>query len=270
MDTLPIPGPIPGPPRKLPAQRLRVLFALMVREMGTRFGRSTGGYLWAVAEPLGGILLLSVAFSLALRSPPLGTSFILFYASGMMPFTMFNSLSRGVGGAIGSNRGLLTYPVVGTLDAVLATAALNFLTVGVVATLLFTGIVVALGLHVNLALGLVAEAFGLAALLGLGVGTLNCVLFGFFPTWKNVWSVLTRPLFIISGIFFTYESVPANFQHVLWWNPLVHVIGLARAGFYGSYDPQFVSYPYVLGIGLGTFVVGAYLLRRHASALTER
>ena len=35
---------------------LRVVAALVLREMGTRFGRSSGGYLWAIAEPLGGIL----------------------------------------------------------------------------------------------------------------------------------------------------------------------------------------------------------------------
>lgn len=263
-------APPPQPLRRLRGQRLRVVFALMVREMGTRFGRSAGGYLWALAEPLGGILLLSVAFSLALRKPPLGVSFILFYATGMMPFTMFNTLSRGVGSVIGANRGLLTYPVVGTLDAVFATAALNFLTTGMVAFLLFAGIVMTLGLHVNLALGYVVTAFGLAALLGLGVGTLNAVLFGFFPTWKNIWAVLTRPLFILSGIFYTFETVPASFQQVLWWNPLVHVIALMRAGFYGAYDPQFVSYPYVLGFGLVPFVAGAYLLRRHASFLIEK
>ena len=94
-----------------------------------------------------------------------------------------------------------------------------------------------------------ALALALAAVLGLGVGTLNCVLFGFFPTWKNVWAVLTRPLFILSGVFYVYETVPAKFQAVLWWNPLVHVIAVMRAGFYGTYHPQFVSYPYVLGIG---------------------
>ena len=256
--------------RVLRFQRLRVVFALMAREMGTRFGRSAGGYLWAVAEPLGGILLLAVAFSLALRSPPLGTSFILFYATGIMPFSMFNTLSRGVGGAIAANRGLLTYPVVGTFDAVIATAALNFLTTCVVAALLYAGIITVFGLHVNLDLAPVVEAFGLAGLLGLGVGTLNCVLFGFFPTWKNVWTVLTRPLFIVSGIFFTFESVPASFQDVMWWNPLVHVIGITRTGFYGSYAPQYISQAYVLGIALGTFVIGAYLMRRHASFLIER
>ena len=37
-----------------------------------------------------------------------------------------------------------------------------------------------------------------------------------------------------------------------------------RAGFYGTYEPQFVSYPYVLGWVLAMFFVGAYLLRRHA------
>lgn len=251
-------------------QRLRVLFALMVREMGTKFGRSAGGYLWAVAEPLGGILLLAVAFSLALRTPPLGTSFMLFYATGIMPFSMFNALSKGVGGAISSNKGLLAYPVVSTLDAVLAKVALNFLTIALVGALLFAGILATVDAQANLDLGPIALSFALAGALGTGVGTLNCVLFGFFPTWKNVWAVLTRPLFIVSGIFFTFESVPRDFQAVMWWNPLVHVIGVMRTGFYGGYDARYVSYPFVLGVSFGTFVVGAYLLRRHTSFLIEQ
>ena len=262
---------IPAQPRRGPRSgRLRVILALMIREMGTRFGRSAGGYFWAVAEPLGGIVLLAVAFGLALRSPPLGNSFMLFYATGIVPFSMFRTMSRGVAGAITSNRGLLNYPVVTALDAVLAKAALNFLTIFLVALVLYTSIIVGLGLHVNLDMGAVVRAFALAAAIGLGVGTLNCVLFGFFPTWKNVWTVLTRPLFIISGIFFTFESVPKAFQAVLWWNPLTHVIAVMRTGFYGTYDPQFVSYPYVLGVSFGLFVVGAYLLRRHASHLIEQ
>lgn len=263
----PLAPSVVGSPR---FQRLRVLFALVVREMGTRFGRSAGGYLWAIAEPLGGIILLAVAFSLALRSPPLGTSFMLFYATGIIPFHLFNGMSKGVSGAVGANRGLLTYPVVTALDAVLAKALLSFMTLFMVAVLLCSGIIIGMDLHVNLELGAVVLAFVMAAALGLGVGTFNCVLFGFFPTWKNIWNVLTRPLFIISGIFFTFESVPAEFQAVLWWNPLVHAIGMMRSGFYGSYDAHYVSILYVFGIAGGTFVVGAYLLRRHATYLIER
>ena len=264
--TLPVPR-VAGAPR---LQHLRVIFALVVREMGTKFGRSAGGYLWAIAEPLGGIVLLAIAFSLALRAPPLGTSFILFYATGTVPFGMFNTMARQVAGAVGSNRGLLAYPVVTALDAVFAKLILNLMTLGLVAVILFTGIVFVFDLHINLDLGAALTAVALAAALGLGVGTVNCVLFGFFPTWKNVWSVLTRPLFIVSGVIFTFESAPANLQAILWWNPVAHVIAVMRAGFYGTYEPQFVSYPYVLGIALGTFAVGAYLLRRHATFLIEQ
>ena len=269
MDTISAPSlpPKAGAPR---FQRLRVLSALVIREMNTKFGRSTGGYLWALAEPLGGILLLSVAFSLALRTPPLGSSFMLFYMTGVIPFSMFNTMSKGVSGAVKSNKGLLNYPVVTVLDAVFAKFVLNFMTTLLVAVTLVSAIIYLQGLYVNLDLGAIALAFGLAALLGLGVGTLNCVLFGLYPTWSNVWSVLTRPLFILSAIFFTYESVPAAFQKILWWNPLVHIIGVMRSGFYGAYHPAFVSLPYVIGISLGLFVVGAYLLRRHASLLLEQ
>ena len=251
-------------------RRFRVLTALVLREMGTKFGRSSGGYFWALAEPLGGIVLLAIAFSLALRSPPLGTSFMLFYATGMIPFSLFRTMSGGVAGAIKTNRGLLAYPVVTALDAVLAKFVLNFMTITLVSVILFTGIILGFGLHVNLDLGAVALAVAMAGVLGLGIGTLNCVLFGFYPTWKNVWTILNRPLFILSGIFFTFEMVPKAFQAVLWWNPIVHIIGVMRSGFYGTYEAAYVSLPYVLGIGLGTFVLGAWLMRRHASALIEQ
>jgi capsular polysaccharide transport system permease protein len=159
--------------------------------------------------------------------------------------------------------------VVEPLDAVFARFALNFMTDVIVAVLLFTGIIWFNDLTVTLDLAVIAEAFALGALLGLGVGTLNCVLFGLFPTWKNVWSVLTRPLFILSGVLFLFEDVPANFRDILWYNPVAHVISLMRSGFYGTYDPVHVSVLYVLGIAAGTFVIGGYLLRRYASQLIE-
>jgi capsular polysaccharide transport system permease protein len=265
MGTIPTAGRVRGGH----SGRLRVILSLILREMGSRYGRSEGGYLWAILEPLAGILLLTAIFSLALRTPPLGTSFILFYASGIIPFTLFRAMSVAVAKSIGSNRGLLAYPVVTLLDAVLAKFLLTLLTQAVIAGILFTGIIQLAGVHVNLDLAAAALAMLLAALLGLGIGALNCVLFSFFPTWKHVWSVLTRPLLFVSGVLHTYEAAPPRFQEILWWNPLVHVIGEMRSGFYGTYDSSYVSVSYVLIVALTTFVIGAYLLRRHKSSLIE-
>ena len=267
-------GPIsPGPAltgRRVPLQRLRVLFALIMREMGAKFGRSVGGYVWAIAEPLGGIVLLALAFSLALRVPPIGTSFLFFYATGVIPFSLYSSTAVAAANAVRANRGLLTYPVVTPLDAICASFLLEVLTMSVVATALLVGIIVVDDMAVNFEPARVVRAFSMGAALGLGVGTLNCVLFGFFPTWRNIWGVLTRPLFLLSGVFFTFGSAPPAFQKVLWFNPIAHVIGEMRAGFYGGYPADYVSYPYVYGIALSLFVVGAWLLRRHASFLIEQ
>ena len=139
----------PAPGDRVRFRPLRVVFALVLREMGTRFGRSAGGYLWALLEPLGGIVLLAVAFGLALRTPPMGTSFLLFYATGIVPFSMFNTMSKAVSTAVSSNKGLLTYPVVTLLDAVLAKFLLNLLTLVAVAVILFTGIVQIYGLDIE-------------------------------------------------------------------------------------------------------------------------
>ena len=55
-----------------------------------------------------------------LKSPPLGTSFILFYATGTIPFRLYGAMANKVAGAISASRGLLAYPVVTPLDAVFA------------------------------------------------------------------------------------------------------------------------------------------------------
>jgi capsular polysaccharide transport system permease protein len=246
-----------------------VLSALVMREMSTRFGRSWGGYIWAIAEPLGGIALLNIAFSLTVRRPPLGTNFALFYATGIIPFFLFTGIAGGVAAAITTNRGLLQYPVVSPLDAVFSKFILTFLTMLVVGVLLTGGIILVYDLPVTLDPESALLGFTLAALLGLGVGTVNCVLYGLVPTWRNVWNVLTKPLFIVSGTFFIYESAPPAFQHIMWWNPVVHAVALVRKGFYGSYDPYYASPGYVLAVALSLFLVGAYLLRRHFSWLME-
>lgn len=251
-------------------QHLRVVFALIVREMSATYGRSIGGYFWAIAQPLGGILLLAIAFSLALRSPPLGSSFILFYATGIIPFTVYNAMAGGVAGVIRANKGLLTYPVVTVLDAVIATFLLNLLTQSVIAVLLFAMIIEWLDVSLSIDPLALLEGFFLAACIGAGVGAVNAVLFGFFPTWKNIWGVLTRPLFISSTVIFLFEAAPPQFQAILWDNPIVHVIARMRMGIFGEYEPDFVSLAYVAGVSLACFLVGAYLMRRHTSFLLEQ
>ena len=49
----------------------RSIGALILREMQTSNSRSAGGYIWTIAEPVGGIFLLTLIFSAGFRSSPL-------------------------------------------------------------------------------------------------------------------------------------------------------------------------------------------------------
>jgi capsular polysaccharide transport system permease protein len=248
----------------------RTIAALMLREMGSTYGRSPGGYLWVIAEPIGVIVVLSIGFSFLLFAPSLGTSFILFYATGYMPFSVYSELALKTQTALNYSRPLLAYPGVTWLDALLARFVLNLITGATVSALLFSGILILVETQTVLDIGPILTGMAMAACLGLGVGTLNCVLFGLFPVWRQVWGVVTRPLFLASGILFLYEDLPAVAQDILWWNPLIHVVGWVRTGFYPTYHASYVSLTYCFGLGLGLLALGLIFLRAHYKRVLEQ
>ncbi len=238
--------------------------------MSTRYGRTPGGYVWGVLEPLAAILFLSIGFSLVMRSPALGTSFLLFYATGYLPFSLYQTLSAMIGASIRFSKPLLRYPAVTWLDAVLARFLLNSLTGVLVAVILLTGILAMIEHRTQLDLPPMVLAMVLAMGLGLGVGVINCAISGLYPIWEMIWSILTRPLFLASGIFFLYGSLPPLAQNLLWYNPLIHIVGLMRTGFYPTYDAPYVNVAYVLGVSLGLLAMGLLLLGRYHREILNR
>lgn len=265
------PALVPTKPKTRSWGHARTIAALMLREMTTTYGRSPGGYVWAILEPLAMILLLSVGFQILFRTPALGSSFILFYATGYLPFNMFLKCSQKVMGSITFSRALLSYPVVSWFDAILARALLNILTDMLVAYILLATILLLVDTKAVLDFGAILQSFGLAALLGLGVGMVNCVFISFFSLWETAWKVLTRPLFLASGVIWIYEDLPQVAREILIYNPLLHITAKAREGYFPLYDPSFVSMPTNSLLALTLIALGLLLMRRyHQEILTRR
>ncbi|WP_375687116.1 ABC transporter permease [Pseudooceanicola sp. LIPI14-2-Ac024] len=231
--------------------------------MSTRYGKSPGGYLWAIIEPLGAIVVLGLGFSLLLRTPALGTSFILFFATGYLPFDLYQGVNTSVSKSLMFSRPLLAYPTVTWVDAVLARFILNAATGIVVFVIVVASVLTFTDSRSVLDIGEIVQAMCLALFLGLGVGVLNCALMGLFPVWENVWSIITRPLFFASGLFYLYEDMPSVVQDILYFNPLLHIVGIMRDGFYSTYSPQYISTMYVLSCGLVSLFFGVLLLYRY-------
>ena len=107
----------------------RVVWALVLREMRTRFGHSRLGYAWALGEPVVFILVLSALKSAAGGGvSALGTSIPVFFFTGIVPFLMFRRTTQQLGSAISANRALLNYPPVRPVDTLIARALLEIAT----------------------------------------------------------------------------------------------------------------------------------------------
>ena len=91
------------------------------------------------------------------------------------------------------------------------------------------------GLRPGFDIAAIALGFLMALILALGIGTLNCFLVSMFPVWERFWAILNRPLFVISTLFFLFEIVPHPYDTLLWYNPLVHIVGQVRIGMYPTY-----------------------------------
>ena len=248
----------------------RAIFALMLREMVTSYGRSPGGYIWAVLEPVAAIGLLAVAFSVAFDTPLLGASFPLFYATGYLPYMLFHDVTNKSATAVRFSLPLLSFAVINWLDVIFARFLLNVLTHLMVGALVIAAMLIALETRATPDLGRILMTTCMGAALALGAGMLNAWAFLAFPVWERIWGVATRPLFIASGIFFLFDDLPEWVQSFLWYNPLFHVTGEMRRGFYATYSPDYINPSYVFGVSFGLLVLGLMLLHRDSDDLIHK
>lgn len=246
---------------------LRAVIALMLREMATTYGRSPGGYAWALVEPVLGTAVLTMGFSLFMMTPQIGASFELFFATGMVPFLMWTSVSNKVAGSLMFSRQLLVYPAVSFIDALVARFIINFLTELMVFYVVMTGVLMLFETRSVLDPMRLMEAMAMLAAFSFAAGALNCYLFMRFNIWIQVWSIITRPLMIVSGVLITMEGLPRLLQDILWFNPLVHIVGTVRMGFYPSYHGDYIDRIYVFGLSLGMTAFALLMLRYQSQRL---
>lgn len=249
---------------------IRVVAALILRETGSRESTASLGFLWTMIEPIAASILMTAIFSIMSRNPPLGTNFMLFYLTGMSSFQMYTSVQSRVSGAIRFSRALLGFPSVTVLDAIIARFLLNVFIHTIEFAVLVGSVIWYYHLREVPDFLAILLSIAMGASLGLGVGCLNAVLFLASPIYESVWTILMRPLMIVSGVIFLVNDLPSPFSSYLMWNPIVHVTGMMRHAFYPSYDAAYLSPAYVFLVAAITFVLGLVGLHRFVFDALDR
>mgnify|MGYP001043462214 FL=1 len=248
---------------------VRSIVALILREMSATSGRTPGGYLWAILEPVLGIAFLSYIFSLGFRTPRLGDNFPIFFATGLLPFLASMMIAGSVSQALNYSRALLNYPMVSYMDALIARLILTTMTQMMVSVILLFGIVSVWETRTVFEIERALLTYTMAIAFGFGLGVFNCFFVTRFQLYQRIFSIATRPLFLMSGVIFLYESLPRFAQNILWYNPLMHVTGELRGAFYLQYEAKYVSPVYVFSVSLILCLLGFILLHRYHRDMLE-
>lgn len=233
-----------------------IVIALARRELQSRFGHNALGYGWTYVAPLVWVAATYLAFQVFGRTSPVFTDTITFIISGLIPFAAFRYVITAIGRSVLQVRGLLIFPTVRREHAIATAALIEFFNLWVVYAVVafvnyavfgngeldapmhfFFGVVLAWGLGVSY-----AYLFSALALLNL--------------TFNEVSQVLLRPMFFISGVFFTANELPGNLLAWFIWNPLLHAIDIARDGMLFHYQSRFASPAYVLAWIAAMFTAG--------------
>ena len=178
----------------------RIVKALILRDMKTRFGRSYIGYLVAIAWPLSHMLMIMAVQFVVGRVVPIGTDLTVFAATGILPYILCIYPARTMMMAIVANRPLLLFSIVKTTDMIISRGILEVLTAFAVALIFM---VVLYSSDVDLTPIDTAEAI-LATLasvyVGVSIGVMNAILFVLFKMpWNITFILISILLYSSSG-----------------------------------------------------------------------
>lgn len=241
--------------------QMRVIGALMVRELTTRFGRENIGFLWVMVEPLLFAVLVGILWRFMKGPIEFGVDIVAFVVTGYLPLVMFrSSVNRGVK-SFTANGSLMYHRQIKILDLLLVRFLIEL--VGHAMAYLFIGTVLAvLGFFpVPYDLGFLMLGGFYYALFTFSIMVLVAPLSEMSEVVEKFIPITTYLMIPLSGAFYLASTLTKGVASVLLLSPPVHGMEMMRYGVFGpSIDPRF-DYVYPLMFCLPCIALGLMLCR---------
>lgn len=238
----------------------RVIYALLLREVITRYGRHGLGVLWLILEPMLFTLGVAGLWYLANMHHLSDIPIIAFAITGYSSVLLWRNCANRCSKAIEPNLALMYHRNVKVIDIFMARALLELVgaTASIVLLTIFFSAIGAMKWPHDVALvlsgWLLLAWFGLA--LGLTVGAIS----ERSETVERTWHVITYLMFPLSGAVFMVHWLPQS-AHLVLWLPMVHGVEMIRHGYFGSVVPTYENPAYFAVVNLVLTLVSLALVR---------
>ncbi len=239
----------------------RVLGALLMREVISRYGRQNISFLWLIVEPLILTTGVMVVWSYIHRDQH-GITLIAFVLTGYMPLTLWRHISSHMVNCLRQNLPLLYHWQVRPLDLLLARGLFEFSGTTLALFAVYTTLRLANLLEPCADPGLALAGWMLMAWLSFAIGLILAALAEQFEFVEKLVSPFQYLLLPISGVFFMVAWLPTWAQKLALYVPMVHSYELFRAGMIGESIQTHYSVPYLLTCNIVLTLFGLLFVRR--------
>nr|NUR36862.1 ABC transporter permease [Sphingomonas sp.] len=240
----------------------RVIGALLLREMLTRYGRNNIGFLWLFVEPMLFTLVITIFWSATRTIHGSSIPIVAFALTGYSSLLMWRNMPGRCAGALKSNRTLLYHRQVTVFDVYVARIILEFMAAS-------TSFVI---------LGIIYTAMGwlpppedalqvlggwlLIGWFGAGLALTVAGLSERYEIVGKLWPPISYFLMPLSGVAFIVDALPPSIRDVALYLPMLNGLEFLREGWFGSLMVAHYDIPYVAVVNSLLTFAGLSLVRQ--------
>ena len=234
----------------------RVIGALLMREIITRYGRNNIGFLWLFVEPLLMTLIIVLLWKFIRADQYSTLNMVAFVITGYPLVMMWRNVSNRAIGAISANTSLLYHRNVRVLDTLFARMLLE-IAGATIAQIAIVGVLILIGwIPTPADVFYMLMAWLLMAIFAIGLGLVICSIAFKVEAFGKIWGTLSFVMMPLSGVFFFVSSLPQQAQQYVLWMPMVHGTEMFRQGYFGASVITHESISYIVLCNLVLLLLG--------------
>tara|TARA_R110000782_G_scaffold35974_1_gene85821 strand:- start:896 stop:1693 length:798 start_codon:yes stop_codon:yes gene_type:complete len=248
--------------------QMRVLHALMIRELTTRFGRENIGFLWVMVEPLLFAILVGIIWRVSKGPEEHGMSIIALVVTGYIPITLFrHGVSRSVA-IFTANSSLLYHKSIKVLDFIIVRFMIEI--IGGMMAYLFIALILIFfdEFPVPSNIGLLIAGWFLYSLFCFSICLVIAPLSEMSEVIEKFVPVTTYIMIPFSGLFYMVSWMTPGIREFLLLSPFVNGMEMMRKGIWGDQITAYYNVWNPILCSAVAMMIGLTLCRRVRRTLT--
>lgn len=219
-----------------------IINTLIIKDIKSRFSGDTLAYIWALINPLAWIGALIIFFSIIGKQVPIFTDIISFLIPGMLSYILFRYTINSIMRTRKTTQSILHIPAVTPFTTLIAAACSELInSVLVFLILILLNYIIFDKFECNDPL-IMIYGYLCAWGTGVAVGSFAAELANSYPMVEKMLPIALRPVFWVSGIFYTANELPEWLADIGAMNPLFQAIEIIRDGTFLSYHSRMAIY----------------------------